>query len=79
VHVFDQWCHLGTAHDEAELADILESKNEPLGFDLDGYKILCRNLEQKQGKLDVMPLVGTTSVTWIDEDDSVVRMEADGL
>lgn len=58
VHVFDQWCHLGTAQDETELADILESNNESLGFDLDGYKILCRYLEQKQGKLDVVPLAG---------------------
>jgi DNA polymerase III subunit epsilon len=78
VHVFDQWCHLGTAQDEAELADILESKNESLGFDLDGYKILCRYLEKKQGKLDFVPLSGKAVATSIDEDDSAIRQELNG-
>ncbi|WP_305046218.1 3'-5' exonuclease family protein [Geoalkalibacter sp.] len=65
VHVFDQWCHLGTAQDETALADILERHNESLGFDLDGYKILCRYLEQKQGKLDVVFLAGKTAANSI--------------
>ena len=79
VHVFDRWCHLGTAQDDTELADILECSSEPLGFDLEGYKILCRYLEQKQGNLDVVPLAGKTAATLIAEDENAICMEPDGL
>ena len=79
VHVFDQWCHLGTAQDETELADILECSSESLGFDLDGYKILCCYLEQKQDNLDVVPLAAKTAATLIAEDENAICMEPDGL
>ena len=46
IHVFDRWCHLGTAHDEAELQEILASP-QPLPFDLDCYKILTRYLDRR--------------------------------
>lgn len=45
VHLVDQWCHLGTAGDEAEWAELLASPRA-LGFDLDSYRLLRRYLEQ---------------------------------
>lgn len=46
IHIFDQWCHLGTAGGEDELWEIL-SDLAPLPFDLDSYKILVRFLEKR--------------------------------
>lgn len=46
IHIFDQWCHLGTAGGEDELWEIL-SDFAPLPFDLDSYKILVRFLEKR--------------------------------
>ena len=53
VHVVDRWCHLGTAHDDAELAELLESRRAP-AFDYDHYRILARHLG-KRG-IRVVPL-----------------------
>jgi len=44
LHVFDQWCHLATLHDEGELADVLASRREP-AFDLDTYRLLLKHLQ----------------------------------
>lgn len=44
VHLFDQWCYLGTATSESEMAEILE-RDCPQPFDRDSYKILMRYLE----------------------------------
>ncbi len=41
IHVFDQWCHLATVHDDSELEDALSSRH-PLAFDLDTYRLLIR-------------------------------------
>ena len=44
VHVFDQWCHLATVHDEAELHQLPRTNPTPLAFDLDTYRLLVRRL-----------------------------------
>ncbi|HKL48291.1 MAG TPA: exonuclease domain-containing protein [Desulfuromonadales bacterium] len=46
IHVFDRWCHLGTADSEDRLRDILSCPS-PLPFDLDSYKILTRFLDSR--------------------------------
>ena len=43
IHVFDQWCHLATVHDEAELETALQSR-QTLAFDLDSYRLLLKHL-----------------------------------
>ena len=43
LHVVHNWCLLGTAHSEAEVAELLEGAPRPQ-FDLDRYKILARHL-----------------------------------
>lgn len=43
IHVFDQWCHLGTVRDEAEWAE-LGAAASALTFDLDTYRLLQRHL-----------------------------------
>jgi DNA polymerase-3 subunit epsilon len=43
LHVVHHWCLLGTAHSEAEVAELLEGGPRPQ-FDLDHYKILARHL-----------------------------------
>jgi DNA polymerase-3 subunit epsilon len=55
MHVFDQWCWLGTAHDERELEEIAARRGTP-AFDLDVYHILVRHLARKAGKMDVVTL-----------------------
>ncbi len=55
IHVFNHWCHLGTADSEERLWDILESQAR-LPFDLDGYKILTRFLETKVQQTDLIDL-----------------------
>jgi len=50
VHVVDRWCHLGTAHDDAELAELSEQfsngRRAP-AFDYDHYRILSRHLGKR--------------------------------
>jgi DNA polymerase-3 subunit epsilon len=46
VHVVDRWCHLGTAHDDAELAELMEARRAP-SFDYDHYRILARHLGKR--------------------------------
>jgi DNA polymerase-3 subunit epsilon len=43
LHVVNHWCLLGTAHSEADVAELLEGAPRPQ-FDLDHYKILARHL-----------------------------------
>lgn len=43
VHVFDQWCHVATVHDDAELQAALESRGM-LAFDLDTYRLVHKYL-----------------------------------
>jgi DNA polymerase-3 subunit epsilon len=43
IHLFDQWCHLATVHDEESLSDVCHSRF-PLAFDLDTYQLLLKRL-----------------------------------
>ncbi|MEO6293490.1 MAG: exonuclease domain-containing protein [Burkholderiaceae bacterium] len=43
MHVFDQWCHLATVQNDAELDDIISSSGS-LAFDLDTYRLLLKHL-----------------------------------
>ena len=43
IHLFDQWCHLATVHDEAELAEALTGRSA-LAFDLDTYRLLLKHV-----------------------------------
>ncbi len=54
VHVVDRWCYLGAARDDAELAELLQSRPEPR-FDYDHYRILARHLGKRGVR--VVPLV----------------------
>lgn len=42
IHIFENWCYLGTAHDQAQLNQLSLFEKEELMFDLDTYKILVR-------------------------------------
>ena len=53
IHVVHNWCLLGTARSEAEVAELLEGAPNPR-FDLDHYKILARHLGR--GRSRVMEL-----------------------
>ncbi len=48
IHIFENWCYLGTAHDETELNQISLFENEEKMFDLDTYKILLKYLKGKK-------------------------------
>ena len=43
IHLFDQWSHLATVHDDAELEEALSARNV-LAFDLDTYRLLLKHL-----------------------------------
>jgi len=47
VHVFRDWCWLGTARDEAELGAIVETPSRS-EFDLDIYRLLVRRLARQR-------------------------------
>jgi DNA polymerase III subunit epsilon len=64
IHVFDHWCHLGTARGENELWEILADAT-PLPFDVDSYKILVRFL-QKHPRPDVLNLSRPSRVVHFD-------------
>jgi DNA polymerase III subunit epsilon len=53
LHLFDHWCYLGTAANEAEVAELLSEKQPE--FDLDIYKIICKALKG-MSKERVIPL-----------------------
>jgi DNA polymerase-3 subunit epsilon len=52
LHIFDQWCHLATVQNEAQLEDALSSQSH-LAFDLDTYRLLVNHLS---GRCEVIPL-----------------------
>lgn len=54
AHVFDRWCHLGTARDEDALAELLESRIE-IDFDPDIYRIVRAFVEKHPGAVRVFP------------------------
>ena len=53
VHVFDRWCHVGTARSEDELED-LASARAGIDFDPDVYKILVSHVARHRA--DVRPI-----------------------
>ena len=56
VHIFENWCLIGTVNEESELHDLMESKSVQT-FDLDTYKLLCKEL----GKSNTQVIIfGTT-------------------
>ena len=65
VHVVYNWCYLGTAGSEAEVAELLEG-GARARFDLDQYKILARHL------LGVLP--AAVSLLRIRSMNSAVRL-----
>ncbi len=46
IHIFEQWCHLATVHDESALEEALTSTGEPQAFDPDSYRLLIKHLAQ---------------------------------
>jgi DNA polymerase-3 subunit epsilon len=50
AHLFDRWCHLGTARSEEEFADLLETRPE-IAFDPDVYKILLAHVSKHRGSV----------------------------
>ena len=46
LHVFDQWCHLATVHDDDALQSVVQARSDdaPLAFDLDTYRLLLKRL-----------------------------------
>ncbi|GAB4399358.1 MAG: hypothetical protein OHK0048_12670 [Rhodoferax sp.] len=55
LHVFDQWCHLGSAQTPEELADILAHRQQPLAFDLDNYRLALKYL--RPGARPLLPVL----------------------
>lgn len=47
IHIFDQWCHLGTVHNETDYHEMLELKTV-FSFDLDTYKLLLKSINSKK-------------------------------
>jgi DNA polymerase-3 subunit epsilon len=55
VHVFDQWCHLATAKDDAELEEAISRHHgQGLAFDLDTYKMLQKFLAKPQNRSSIV-------------------------
>lgn len=52
IHVVNGWRYLGTAHDEADIADILEADRQ-VAFDRDTYQVLVKHLK---GQVDLVTL-----------------------
>lgn len=46
IHVFDQWCHLGSVDNEADYEALMQTKTI-FAFDLDTYKIILKTLNNK--------------------------------
>ena len=55
AHLFDRWCHLGTARSEDELADLVETRAE-IDFDPDIYRILVCHVAKHRGSVRVLPV-----------------------
>lgn len=44
LHLFDQWCYLGTAHSDDELTELLQDQPTPPRFDLETYRLALKHL-----------------------------------
>ena len=49
IHLFDQWCHLATVQDDAELSEALSTRKS-LVFDADTFRLLEKRLAQAPGR-----------------------------
>jgi DNA polymerase-3 subunit epsilon len=49
IHIFDQWCHLATVHDDTELEEALNTRRT-LAFDLDTYRLLLKHFMRAPGQ-----------------------------
>jgi len=61
VHVLRDWCWLGTARDEGELAYIIEASPQP-AFDIDVLRLLLRR--HRAGKLAFHPAQPRATPVW---------------
>jgi DNA polymerase III subunit epsilon len=50
IHLFDQWCHLGTVNNEADLEEMMQTKTV-FAFDLDSYKLILKTLKNTKHEL----------------------------
>jgi DNA polymerase-3 subunit epsilon len=56
LHVLDRWRHIGTAADESELAELLQTRNlAAAAIDVDSYRVIGRCLE-RAGPRDLVNL-----------------------
>ena len=61
IHVFEQWCHLATVHDDEELQAALQTR-QALAFDVDTYRLLLKRLSGK-GDRNVLVLKRQTDTS----------------
>ena len=54
AHVFERWCHLGTASSEEDLAGLAESRAE-IDFDPDVYRIVQSFVAKHRGAVRALP------------------------
>jgi DNA polymerase-3 subunit epsilon len=54
AHVFDRWCHIGTARSEQDLSDLLAARSE-IEFDPDVYGILQSFVGRQRAAVTVVP------------------------
>ena len=60
AHVFDRWCHVGTARNEDELAGLAETRIE-VDFDPDVYGILRGFIAKKRAVVKPIPAPASTA------------------
>lgn len=46
IHVFDQWCYIGSAEDEIGLEELTQLHRAAMCFDLDNYKMIKKTFEK---------------------------------
>jgi DNA polymerase III subunit epsilon len=56
IHVFDQWCHLGTVKNEADFDEMMQMKTV-FAFDLDSYKLILKTLNKKNPEIIQIPQI----------------------
>ena len=54
AHVFDRWCHIGTARSDEDLADLVEAR-AAIEFDPDVYGILQSFIAKHRGRIVPVP------------------------
>jgi DNA polymerase III subunit epsilon len=54
AHVFDRWCHVGTARSEEALEDLMEARID-IDFDPDVYAILASFIARHRARVMVVP------------------------